>query len=545
MHNIMELVEAAASRAPDAEALVVDRTRLTYRALIALGRGFGAQLRALGTSCGDRVAIFLDKRVETVASMLGAVAAGCVFVPVNPLLKPRQVMHVLQDCDARCLVTSAVRAELLGAEALASVPHIFIVDDPAGTPSLPSGTTARHRWSGRNSSNHMPGERSTGLASQSAACIDTDLAAILYTSGSTGLAKGVMLSHRNLLEGGWSVAHYLHHVASDRILSALPLSFDAGLNQLTSAWAVNATAILLNYLTPQDVMAACERERITGMTGVPPLWMQLAHATWPEAARRHLRYFANTGGRLPLPVLQTLRALFPQAEPYLMYGLTEAFRSTYLDPAEVDHRPDSIGKAVPNARILVVREDGSPCGPEEVGELVHVGACVTLGYWNDAARTALRYRPSPELKPGGAPRDTAVWSGDLVRRDADGFLYFVARNDAQIKSSGYRISPEEIEEVVHASGLVAEAVALGVPDDRLGETIVLLVTSFAPATSLDPEALRGWCAQHLPPYMVPNRVIVREVLPRNPNGKFDRAALRAELGAAPGRREAPSREALP
>jgi acyl-CoA synthetase (AMP-forming)/AMP-acid ligase II len=308
---------------------------------------------------------------------------------------------------------------------------------------------------------------------------------------------------------------------------------------------VNATAILLNYLTPQDVMAACERERITGMTGVPPLWMQLARATWPEAARRHLRYFANTGGRLPLPVLQTLRVLFPQAEPYLMYGLTEAFRSTYLDPAEVDHRPDSIGKAVPNARILVVREDGSPCGPEEVGELVHVGACVTLGYWNDAARTALRYRPSPELKPGGAPRDTAVWSGDLVRRDADGFLYFVARNDAQIKSSGYRISPEEIEEVVHASGLVAEAVALGVPDDRLGETIVLLVTSFAPATSLDPEALRRWCAQHLPPYMVPNRVIVREALPRNPNGKFDRAALRAELGAAPGRRAAPSREALP
>ncbi len=207
-------------------------------------------------------------------------------------------------------------------------------------------------------------------------------------------------------------------------------------SQLTSTWAAGATAVLINYLAPQDVIDACASERITAFTGVPPLWMQLVRAAWPEPAHRTLRYFANTGGKLPTPVLQQLRALFPQAKPYLMYGLTEAFRSTFLDPAEVDHRPDSIGKAVPNARILVVRDDGSPCGPDEIGELVHIGACVTLGYWNDATRTAQRYRPSPELKPGGAPRDRAVWSGDLVRKDAEGFLYFVARNDAQIKING-------------------------------------------------------------------------------------------------------------
>jgi acyl-CoA ligase (AMP-forming) (exosortase A-associated) len=547
MHNILEMVEAAASRAPHAEALVVDRTRLTYRTLVELSRGFGEQLRALGTSCGNRIVIFLDKRVETVVSMLGAAAAGCVFVPVNPLLKAHQVLHVLRDCAAQCLVTSPVRAQLLGAEALASVPHLILVDAPAcipSLPSLPSGAITCHRWSGGGSPDHVPGDGSTGLTPGLPACIDTDLAAILYTSGSTGLPKGVMLSHRNLLEGAWSVSRYLHHAASDRILAALPLSFDAGLSQLTSAWATGATAILLNYLMPQDVITACERECITGMTGVPPLWMQLARATWPEAARRHLRYFANTGGRLPLPVLQTLRTHFPQAKPYLMYGLTEAFRSTYLDPAEVDRHPDSIGKAVPNARILVVREDGSSCGPDEVGELVHVGACVTLGYWNDAAHNALRYRPSPEVKPGGSPRDMAVWSGDLVRRDPDGYLYFVARNDAQIKSSGYRISPEEIEEVVHASGLVTEAVAVGVPDARLGESIVLLVAAVSPA-SFDPDALLGWCRQRLPPYMIPYRVIVRKALPLNPNGKFDRTALGAELGATPGSREAGFRESLP
>jgi acyl-CoA ligase (AMP-forming) (exosortase A-associated) len=534
MHNILELVETTAGRTPDAEALVVDNARLTYGALSRLSRTFGAQLHTLGMSRGERIAIFLDKRIETVISLLGAAAAGCVFVPINPLLKPRQVVHILRDSGAQCLVTSVLRAQLLGAEACACVPHLVLVDDPADAPSFslpPSVKVSRLHGSGNGSPDRLLGGGRTDVSPTFPICIDTDLAAILYTSGSTGLPKGVMLSHRNLLEGAWSVAHYLRHIPSDRILAALPLSFDAGLSQLTSAWAVGAAAILINYLTPQDVISACERECITAVTGVPPLWMQLAHATWPDAACSHLRYFANTGGHLPLPVLKTLRALFPQAKPYLMYGLTEAFRSTYLDPAEVDNRPDSIGKAVPNARVLVVREDGSPCTANEVGELVHVGACVTLGYWNDVTRSRLRYRPSPEVKPGGAPPDTAVWSGDLVRRDAEGFLYFVARNDAQIKSSGYRISPEEIEEVVHASGLVSEAVAVGVPDNSLGEAIVLLVTPVTPA-SVDVDALSGWCKQRLPPYMIPQRVIVCEAVPRNPNGKFDRAGLSAALGAS-------------
>jgi acyl-CoA synthetase (AMP-forming)/AMP-acid ligase II len=338
-----------------------------------------------------------------------------------------------------------------------------------------------------------------------------------------------MLSHRNLLEGAWSVAEYLRHDPSDRILAVLPLSFDAGLSQLTSAWSAGATAVLLNYLTAHDAVLACEREHITAITGVPPLWMQLTGATWSDEARKTLRYFANTGGRLPLPVLQKLRVLFPQATPFLMYGLTEAFRSTFLDPAEVDRRPDSIGKAVPNARILVVRKDGTPCAPDEAGELVHVGACVTLGYWDDAVRTAQRYRPSPEAKPGGAARDMAVWSGDLVRCDAEGFLYFIARNDAQIKSSGYRISPEEIEETVHASGLVVEAVALGIPDDALGEAVVLLVVLTGDS---DVEALRNWCTQRLPRYMVPRHIVSYPDIPRNPNGKFDRAALRSRVASS-------------
>jgi acyl-CoA ligase (AMP-forming) (exosortase A-associated) len=525
MRNLFDIVQTAARRTPDGEALVSGDARLTYLELARLGSAFNHALSALGVERGARVVILLDKRIETVVSMLGAAAAGYVFVPVNPLLKPNQVAHILQDCRAGYLVTTALRARALGAACLAAVSHLIIVDDSDALNLKLAATVRVHCWPDLGDAAHRDAPASVLPTS----VIDTDLAAILYTSGSTGLPKGVMLSHRNLLEGAWSVADYLHHDSSDRILAVLPLSFDAGLSQLTSAWSAGATVVLLNYLSARDVVLACEREHITAITGVPPLWMQLAGATWSDTSRSALRYFANTGGHLPLPVLQKLRSIFPGATPFLMYGLTEAFRSTFLDPAQIDLRPDSIGKAVPNARVLVVHEDGSPCAPEETGELVHVGAFVTLGYWNDATRTAQRYRPSPEIKPGAAPGDIAVWSGDLVRRDSEGYLYFVARNDAQIKSSGYRISPEEIEETIHASGLVSEAVAVGVPDDELGEAIVLLVVMATARASIDD--LSGWCTQRLPRYMVPKRIVTCQDIPRNPNGKFDRVALRAALAS--------------
>ena len=525
MRNLLDLVQSAARRTPNAESLVCGDVRLSYFELLKRCHAFGQALSSVGVAPGERVAIFLDKRMETVVSMLGAGAAGCVFVPVNPLLKPKQVAHVLRDSGARCLVTTALRARSLAAEGVAQVADVILVDEP--DPGLTDRATAArvHRWP----AHCLSGADGHPLPASPTACVDTDLAALLYTSGSTGLPKGVMLSHRNLLEGAWSVAEYLRHDPSDRILAVLPLSFDAGLSQLTSAWSAGATAVLLNYLTAHDAVLACEREHITAITGVPPLWMQLTGAAWPDAARNNLRYFANTGGRLPLPVLRKLRALFPRATPFLMYGLTEAFRSTFLDPAEVDRRPDSIGKAVPNARVLVVREDGTPCAPDEAGELVHVGACVTLGYWNDPVRTAQRYRPSPEAKPGGALRDMAVWSGDLVRCDSEGFLYFIARNDAQIKSSGYRISPEEIEESVHASGFVIEAVALGIPDDELGEAVALLVVLNGDS---DIDELRNWCTQRLPRYMVPRHIVSCPDIPRNANGKFDRAALRSTVASS-------------
>ena len=302
------------------------------------------------------------------------------------------------------------------------------------------------------------------------------MAAILYTSGSTGLPKGVVLTHRNLIVGAESVSHYIGNTADDVILSVLPLSFDAGFSQLTTAFNVGAHVVLMNYLMAGDVVRLCERHGVTGLTCVPPLWIQIAQQTWPEEVGGRLRYFANTGGRMPKTTLDKLRALFPKARPYLMYGLTEAFRSTYLDPSEVDRRPDSIGKAIPNAEILVVRPDGTLCDPGEEGELVHRGPLVALGYWDDPERTAERFRPAPgHDAPWRAP-EMAVWSGDTVVRDEEGFLYFVGRADEMIKTSGYRVSPTEVEEAAYATGLVRDAVALGIDDPALGQKVALVVT---------------------------------------------------------------------
>jgi acyl-CoA ligase (AMP-forming) (exosortase A-associated) len=498
---------------PDRPALTHGDRTLRYGELTAEVDAASAGLRALGLHRGDRVAVFAEKRVETVVAMFAVFAAGGVLVPVNPLLKPDQVGHVLADCGATALVTTAPRYRALTA-VLAKVREVVLLGDPRD-PGEPEG----HRVT--------PWESFAGPGAVPEPVVDDDVAAILYTSGSTGGPKGVVLTHRNLLAGAHSVASYLGHTEDDVVLAVLPFSFDAGLSQLTTSFAAGAHVVLVNYVRPREVVRLCARHGVTGLTCVPPLWSQLAAADWPSASTTALRYFANTGGRLPRPLLATLRATFPSARPFLMYGLTEAFRSTYLDPAEVGRRPDSIGKAVPNAEVLVVREDGTVCDPHEEGEIVHRGAFVALGYWNDPERTALRFRPYPP-EPGPEGPRPAVWTGDRAYRDFDGFLYFTGRTDEMIKTSGYRVSPAEIEDAAYATGAVAEAVAFGMPDETLGQHIVLAVTG-RDGDPLHPDALRDALRGSLPGYMVPRTVLVRTGLPRSGNGKFDVGALRAAV----------------
>ena len=283
----------------------------------------------------------------------------------------------------------------------------------------------------------------------------------------------------------------------------------------------------LDYLMPRDVMKAVERHGITTLAAVPPLWVQLTELEWPEETAGQLRRLTNSGGALTPDLVIRLRHLFPQAQLFAMYGLTEAFRSTFLDPALVDSRPTSIGKAIPHAEILVIDEAGAIAGDDEEGELVHCGPLVAQGYWEDEARTAERFKPAPAASRYGG---MAVWSGDRVRRDADGLLYFVGRRDAMIKTAGNRISPQEIEDAALATGLVAEAVALGIPDQRLGHAIHLVVrarTDISDATEELPRKLM----QDLPNFMQPQVIHWRDAMPISPNGKIDRTSLMMELAA--------------
>ncbi|WP_417623538.1 acyl-CoA ligase (AMP-forming), exosortase A system-associated [Paremcibacter congregatus] len=526
MHiRLSDFIKQQAKRHPNHMALKFKKEEMTYGALEDNVKAFGQALLAQGLDKNDRVACYLPKQMETVTAIFGPAHAGGVFVPVNPGLKPRQVGYILQDCNVRFLVTSGDRLMGLKMELAACADLKLIVV----TGKMPAQAEVIATETGKEIISYE------AFLTQGKACdllphtvIDTDITAILYTSGSTGMPKGVVLSHRNMIAGAESVAAYLENTNEDVILSVLPLSFDAGLSQLTTAFFVGATVVLMNFLLPRDVIRQAAKHNVTGITCVPPLWIQLADLDWPEEVIGSLRYIATTGGRMPIPVTRKLQSVLHKSDIYLMYGLTEAFRSTYLPPSEVDRIPDSIGKAIPNAEIMVVREDGTSCEVGEVGELVHRGALVGLGYWNDPEGTNERYRRAPG-QPAGLPNpEIAVWSGDTVKKDADGYLYFVGRRDEMIKTSGFRTSPTEVEELIYASGLVDELAAIGVEHDQLGQAIWVIATAKTNA-KLDQDAILTYCRAEMPTYMVPQRLIEWPSLPRNPNGKIDRKSIAATL----------------
>ena len=471
---------------------VLDRGQLRHR--IAWLAGW---LASLELPRGARVASWAAKGELTCLLPLASARAGLVHVPVNPLLKRIQTAHILFDSGARALIGTRTRLDSLEA---ADVPADCTVLDEEEA---------------------LAAARMLDAPLPASSAEPDALAAILYTSGSTGRPKGVMLSHANLWLGAESVRQYLALVEDDVVLAVLPLSFDYGQSQVLSAWRAGACVVPLDYLTPRDVTRACARHGVTTLAAVPPLWHQLMEHEWPPEAVAPLRRLTNSGGALTRPLVHKLRRTFPQARLFAMYGLTEAFRSTFLDPALIDEHPTAIGGPVPFAEVLVVNDTGGLAAPGEEGELVHCGPLVAQGYWDDPARTAERFRPAPAQSYYGG---TAVWSGDRVVRDEAGLLHFVGRRDAMIKSAGNRISPEEIEEAALATGLVAEAVAIGVPDERLGEVVHLAVRGLAGAA--EEQALRVALKRELPNFMQPQAICRVEALPLGPNGKIDRAALR-------------------
>ncbi|MGH7616529.1 MAG: AMP-binding protein [Gemmatimonadaceae bacterium] len=493
--NIAQLLWNAADEGGDRCAIAERDAETTYAALRARAARIAIELRERGVTPGDRVAIFLERGPEAAAAFFGATACGAVAINVNETLRPRQIEYILGQSGAAVFLSSADMLARQGRE-IETAAITLCVGDIAGAGEF------------------APLPRVGG-----------DLAQIIYTSGSTGLPKGVTLMHSNLWSGVRSVISYVGITEHDRIASLLPFSFDYGFNQLLCAVGARARLVIERSSLPQQIVASLRSGGVTVLPCVPPLWLQLLNVTsFRTEPIATLRAMTNTGGRIPVEGVRQLRAANPLADLFLMYGLTEAFRATFLPPSLVDRHPDSIGRAIPGSEILVLRDDLTPCGPDEVGELVQRGPTVGAGYWNDPEATARVYRSNPLRPPGAPDSERVVFSGDLVRRDENGLLFYVGRRDQLIKSLGFRVSPDEITDVIFASGQVVEAVVGTVPDDRKGDAIIAYVVLNA-GGSLD--RVRECCRLELPRYLQPARVEARETLPRTSSGKFDVLAAHA------------------
>jgi amino acid adenylation domain-containing protein len=464
-----------------------------YAQLAGRALAVAVALADAGIRPGERVAVLLRRGADAAAVFFGILAAGAVVVTVNETLRPRQIEHILSHSGARFLVSSSDMLDRLPRDVGPDTRKLDVADIPSAADRAPAGR------------------------------IGSDVAQIIYTSGSTGLPKGVTISHANLWAGMEAVTTYLGIQPSDRIASLLPFSFDYGLNQLLCCAGTGAALVVEHSPVPQQIARVLREREVTVLPAVPPLWLQLLGTeTFRADPIPSLRLFTNTGGRLPPEAVRRLREAQPQAALVLMYGLTEAFRSAFLPPERADRKPGSVGQAIPGAELLVLRDDFTPCEPGEHGELVHRGPTVALGYWNDPETTARVFRPNP-LRPAGTPdAERVVFSGDRVYRDEEGDLFFVGRDDQLIKTLGYRVSPDEVADVLYASGEIVEAAVTSEPDALRGAVIVAYVVLGADG---DLDRLTQFAAQELPRYMQPGRIEVRDALPRTTSGKHDPAAL--------------------
>lgn len=508
------LADNLATRADKIAA--IDQGRSTSYAALAAEAGRVADwLRARGIQPGDRVIVHLRKGIDEVAAMFGAWKAGAVVVNVNIRWTPAQLAYVARDCRARAVIgpRNAI-AGLAGEHALPPDTAYLVQGKAEG---LAQGADP---WSALPSDIGAAPDESDPLG----------LAMIIYTSGSTGAPKGVMLSHRNIRVGAISVAQYLGLDDSDRLLSVLPYSFDAGLNQLTTMMLMGGTIVHQPLTMPAEIMRMARAEAVTGIAGVPPLWNQIIRLLVENPLELPaLRRITNTGGKIPPNMLELLPKVFPGVDIYLMYGLTEAFRSTYLPPEKFAAKMGSIGQQIPNAQVFAIKRGIGIAGPGEQGELVHAGPLVSMGYWEKPEVTAEKIRPCRELAHliGDAP---VVWSGDLVRVDADGDMWFVSRMDEMIKTLGFRLSPTEVEDALSQSGLVSDVVAWGVEDADLGQAVHVAV-SYLPQG--DAAALTAHCARAMPHYMRPQRIHAWDgAMPRTASGKLDRPAIISAAKAA-------------
>jgi amino acid adenylation domain-containing protein len=503
----------SAARLPDKVALVCKQQRITYAELEARSNALANALVAHGVVRGDRVIVFADNTVETVVSFWGVLKANAVVSIVNPLTKTDKLAYLLNDCRARVLLTDAHLYKIFTPAArLAEHLHAVIVSGGVTNKAL-AELPGAVRWDDVLTA----GDRAAAPPRRSH---ELDLAAIIYTSGSTGDPKGVMLTHRNMLAAATSVNTYLGNMENDVILGVLPLAFDYGLYQMLMAFQSGARLVLeRSFAFPAQVLNVMVAERITAFPGVPTIFAVLSQfKNLKDYDLSSIRYVTNTAAALPVKHIKFLAEMFPQAQIFSMYGLTECKRCTYLPPAEIKRKPESVGIAIPNTELWIVDEQDNKVGPGVVGQLVIRGATVMRGYWEKPEQTAKKLRPGP------LPGEQVLYTGDYCKLDEDGYLYFVGRMDDVIKSRGEKISPKEVENALMNLADVKEAAVIGVPDDILGQAVKAFVV-LEPGVEHSVKKLQIECQQRLENFMVPKFIEFRDALPKTTTGKIKKTEL--------------------
>ncbi|MSP59483.1 MAG: AMP-dependent synthetase [Myxococcales bacterium] len=524
-----EYLERNGARHPEKTALIFQQRRLTWGEVDGLATQVATVLRSLGVARGDRVVIYLDNCVETCVSIFGILRADAIFSVINPQTKPDKLVYMLNDCRAKVIITDQL-LDRIWREALPQAPHLqyaLIVDGDETAGELIGHVLARSfEREVATASADRPATRNISRN------IPIDLAAIIYTSGSTGDPKGVMLTHHNMVSAAESITTYLENRAEDIVLSVLPLSFDYGLYQWLMVNQYGGTLVLeqsFNY--PAAVLKLVETERITGLPVVPTIASLLKTYDAKGLRLPGIRYVTNTAAALAGSHIETLKRICPNARIFSMYGLTECKRVCYLPPEEIDRRPDSVGRAMPNMEVYIGDPEGRRLPPNTVGELVVRGPHVMKGYWEKPAETAER------LKPGDIPGEFHLWTGDYFKMDDEGFLYFIGRRDDIIKSRGEKVSPKEVENVLYALPGVQDAAVVGVPDEVLGQAIraYLVLVDGQAYTSAQ---VIHWCVQRLESFLVPKYVTFLSSIPKTSSGKItkkhiDEFARRAFLSGDP------------
>ncbi len=521
--TLYDLLERNLASGSGRTAIVSGETVVTYEDLARQVHHVAGALWALGVRRWDRVGIHLPKGVEEIAATFAVARLGAVIVNINRQRTVRQLEHVVQDCDIRFLFTDRRRAkQIAGSQLQQRLERIIVPGNPPDSPGMLG-------W------NELPREEPP----LDIRPVDTDLAALLYTSGSTGMPKGVMISHRNFVDGTLRVAEYLENNSEDRILGLVPLSAPWGLIQATSMFLKGGTLVLQPLPMPAEIVSTINRHEVTGMAAFPETWIQMVgYIRESGAAAKCLRYITSSGGKIPAHILSALPECLPGVDIHLTYGLTEAFRSTHVTPSMYEAKMGSLGRPCRNVDIFVVDPAKGLCGPGEQGELLHRGSLVTMGYWRQPEATDQAIRVCEALRP--VIGDEKVhYSGDIVWQDEDGYLWFVGRKDSMIKCGGHRISPTEVEAIVLESGQVDSAVAFGLEHELHGQVVHIAVAS--ESGEVDEDALRRFCAKEMPSYMVPHAIHVWDCpMPRTPNGKLDRTAvIRVAMGDA--QKEGPCR----